>query len=191
MSPDVMQANPAVAIDGDAPRKRDLKRIAIDEAKSFFWIFCYLFIVFGLFVLHEWVVLSQHHLSYRFYGFAIFNALILAKIILVAEGLHFGERFKAKPLVYPIVYKSTAFTVLLIATYIAEEIVVAMFHGKRLMEGMPDIGGGTIGGLLAVTTIMSFALIPFFAFREIGRALGEAELHALIFGPDNLPGTTW
>jgi hypothetical protein len=92
MSTDVMQANPAV--DGDASRKRDLKRIAIDEAKSFFWIFCYLFVVFGLFVLHEWVVLSQQHVNYRFYGFALFNALILAKIILVAEGLHFGERLE-------------------------------------------------------------------------------------------------
>ena len=29
--------------------------------------------------------------------------------------------------------------------------------------------------------IMFVALIPFFAFKEIGRVIGERELHALIF----------
>jgi hypothetical protein len=92
------------------------------------------------------------------------------------------ERFKGKPLVYPIAYKSVAFTVLLIVTYIVEEIVMAMFHGKSFAEAMPDIGGGTLWGLIAVSTIMSFALIPFFAFKEFGRALGEDKPHVLIFG---------
>jgi hypothetical protein len=32
-----------------------------------------------------------------------------------------------------------------------------------------------------VGIILSIALMPFFAFREIGRVIGERELHALIF----------
>lgn len=71
---------------------------------------------------------------------------------------------------------------MLIVTYIVEEIVMAMFHGKSFAEAMPDIGGGTVWGLIAVSTIMSFALIPFFAFKEFGRALGEDKPHVLIFG---------
>ncbi|MGC1179960.1 MAG: hypothetical protein WA884_13310 [Methyloceanibacter sp.] len=162
-------------------RKRPVKQILLDEAKKFIGIFVYLVIVFGLFVLHEWVVLSNQHISYRFYGFALINALVLAKIILVAEGLHFADRFREKPLAYPIVYKSLAFTILLICAYIAEEIIVAMLHGKTAVQGMPDIGGGTIGGFTSVAIIMCVALIPFFAFREISRVFGEAELHALVF----------
>ena len=128
-------------------RKRPVKQILLDEAKKFIGIFVYLVIVFGLFVLHEWVVLSNQHISYRFYGFALINALVLAKIILVAEGLHFADKFREKPLAYPIVYKSLAFTILLICAYIAEEIIVAMLHGKTAVQGMPDIGGGTIRGI--------------------------------------------
>jgi len=93
-----------------APRKRSLKQIAVEEAKNFVGIFLYLFVVFGLFVLHEWLVLSQNQIDYRFYGFALINALILAKIILVAESLNFAERFRGQPLIYPIAYKSLAFT---------------------------------------------------------------------------------
>lgn len=163
-----------------APRKRSLRQIVVVEAKKFVGIFIYLFIVFGLFVLHEWVVLSQNQIDYRFYGFALINALILAKIILVAESLNFAERFKAQPLIYPIAYKSLAFTSLLICAYIAEEIIVGMVHGKTAAEGMPDIGGGTMGGFISVGIIMCVALIPFFAFREISRAVGEAELRALM-----------
>ncbi|MGZ5916814.1 MAG: hypothetical protein ACXWJ4_05750 [Methyloceanibacter sp.] len=68
-----------------------MKALVRDEAKEFIGIFVYLLVVFVLFVLHEWIVLSDHHIGYRFYGFAL---LILAKKILVAEGLHFADRFK-------------------------------------------------------------------------------------------------
>jgi hypothetical protein len=45
----------------------------------------------------------------------------------------------------------------------------------------PAIGGGSLSGVFLVGIILSVALIPFFAFREIGRVLGERELHSLIF----------
>jgi cbb3-type cytochrome oxidase subunit 3 len=44
------------------------------------------------------------------------------------------------------------------------------------------MGDGTIKGWFLVAVIMTFALIPFFAYRELNRALGESELRALLFG---------
>jgi hypothetical protein len=165
----------------DSSRKRGIKARVLDETKKFLGIFLYLAVVFGLFVLHEWVVLSSQHLPYRFYGFALINALILAKIMLVAEGLHFAEKYEAKPLVFPIVYKALAFTVLLMGAYVVEETAVAMFHGENVAMAIPRIGGGSLGGIAAVATIMCVALVPFFAFRELSRIFGEAELRALLF----------
>ena len=162
-------------------QKRSAKLVLLDEGKKFVGIFLYLSIVFGVFVLHEWLVLSSEHLSYQFYGFALINALILAKIMLVAEGLHFAERFHGKPLAFPIAYKALAFTALLMVAYVIEETAVGVWHGNSAAQAIPRIGGGTISGIAAVTTIMCIALIPFFAFRELGRGYGEAELNALIF----------
>ena len=45
-----------------------------------------------------------------------------------------------------------------------------------------SIGNGSIEGWLFIAVIMTVALIPFFTYRELSRALGESELHALLFG---------
>jgi hypothetical protein len=179
MNTESLRMGSAAGLDG--PPKRNLRALALDEAKSFIGIFLYLFVVFGLLTLHEWLVLSSQHLSFRFYGFALINALVLAKIILIAENLKFAEKYKNKPLVYPVLYKSLAFTALLLLAYILEEIVVGKFHGKSVAEGMPQVAGGTLGGWPVVAIIMCAALMPFFAFRELGRVIGQAQFNALCF----------
>jgi putative copper export protein len=167
---------------GVESRRDKVKRVAIDEAKQFLGIFLYLAIVFGVFVLHEWLVLSSKQIHFRFYGLALINALIFAKILLVAEHFHLAERFRDKPLAIPIAYKSAAFTALLIVAYIVEEVILGLLHGKNVAEAMPRIGDGTIWAWLCIAVIMTFALVPFFAYREMSRALGGTELRRLLFG---------
>jgi len=141
----------------------------------------YLFVVFGVLAVHEEVVAAKNHLAYHFYGFAIINALILGKVMLVAEDLHFANWFRNSPLVYPILFKSVAFTILFLVFDIVEEVVVGVFKGKSIVESFPDIGGGSPRGIFFMVVIISILLIPFFAFREIGQVIGERELHSLIF----------
>jgi hypothetical protein len=163
--------------------KPSLRARLLKELKSFLIMFSYLWLVFSVFLVHEWTVLASHQIGFRFYGLAVVNALVLSKIMLIAEGLHFARRFEDKPLIYPIAYKSIAFTVLLMVAYIVEEIAVGMFHGKTAAESFPEIGGGGIVGVLTVGAIMCVALVPFFSFREIARVVGEAEFRTLMLGP--------
>jgi hypothetical protein len=155
--------------------------IIVREVKKFGTLFLYLALVFGVFTLHQWVVLASNHISYVFYGASVINALILAKIMHVAEALHFGERFRDKPLAYPILYKSVAFGLLLVVAYVVEEVIVGVLKGESLAQSVPDLGGGTPAGLLAVTVIMCVALIPFFAFKELRRVYGGAAFDSLVF----------
>jgi hypothetical protein len=141
----------------------------------------YLFVVFGVLAVHEEVVAAKNHLEYHFYGFAIINALILGKVMLVADDFHFANRFRNSPLVYPILFKSIAFTILLLVLDIVEEVGVGVFKGKAIAESFPDIGGGGLRGMFFMFLIISILLILFFAFREIGQVIGERELHSLIF----------
>jgi hypothetical protein len=103
-----------------AERRSRVLEIGVREVKKFGTLFLYLALVFSLFTLHQWVVLAGNHISYAFYGASVINALILAKIMLVAEALHFGEQFKDRPLAYPILYKSVAFGLMLVVAYVAE-----------------------------------------------------------------------
>ncbi len=162
--------------------KPSLKTRFYAELRKFLAIFAYLWLVFSVFLLHEWTVLASHQISFTFYGLAMLNALILAKIMLVAEAFGFANRLDDKPLIYPIAFKSIAFSALLILSYIAEETAVGVYHGKSAAESIPQIGGGGLVGALAIGAIMCIALVPFFAFREIARTVGTAEFRALMLG---------
>jgi hypothetical protein len=163
--------------------KPSLKARLYHELKSFLIIFSYLWLVFLVFMVHEWSVLASHQIGFRFYGLAVVNALVLSKIMLIAEDLHFADRFKDRPLVYPIVFKSVAFSVLLVVSYIVEETVVGLFRGKTAAESFPEIGGGGIAGVVTIGAIMCIALVPFFSFREIARTIGQSEFRAMMLGP--------
>ncbi len=166
----------------DRPKAGLVQRIT-EEIKRFIGMTIYLWVVIGLFVLHEFVVLAQYKIDYRFYGFAIINAFVLAKVMLVAEDMHLGDRFKAKPPVYPILYKSVIFSVVFILAHIIEELIVNLVKNKPISESVTSVGGGSLSGILAVGVIMAVALIPFFAFKEVGRAIGEKKLYSLLFAP--------
>ncbi len=144
-------------------------------------MFLYLWILFGLFLLHESIVLAQHGIAFTRYGVALVNAWILAKVMLVAEDLNIARGFEGKPLIYPVLYKSVVFGIVFLVFGVAEEILIGLWQGKAVADSIPAIGGGSPIGILSLALILSFALIPYFAFREVGRAIGESELRALFF----------
>ena len=173
----------ALTSSGEKP-KPTLKEKAIAEAKKFAGIFVYLWVVFTALLMHEWVVLSDNHIGFTFYGLAAINAVVLAKIMFIADNTRFAERFKGMPLVYPIVYKAVAFTTLLFAAYVLEEMLVGGIAGRGFLASVPHVGGGLIGAL-ALWLVFCLALIPYFAFREIERAVGPEMFRRLLFG--NMP----
>jgi hypothetical protein len=163
------------------PRQRSLKERAIDEFKRFIVIFLYLWVVFGLLSIHKSLVLQQHNLDYPEHAFAIINAFIFAKVLLVGEHFQLGTRFKNKPLIYPILHKCFIFTVVLISFHIIESVLMGVWHGETISDSFPPILGGSLKGILSVGVVCFVVLLPFFGFRELGRVVGHKELWALIF----------
>jgi hypothetical protein len=180
--PDTPLATDGVSqVSGQEMGKRSFKQRALDEAIRFSVIVFYLWVMFATFALHESVVTAKDHINYHFYGFALVNALILGKVMLVAEDLHFADWFKDRPLISPILCKAVAFSILFLVADVVEEVVVGLFKGRTIAQSIPDIGGGGLSGVIFVAIILAVALTPFFAFREIGRVLGERTLHAVLF----------
>jgi hypothetical protein len=164
-----------------------LKTGAIDETRKLFGIFIYLWVLLSLFSLHKALVLNDESLIYH-QGFAIINALALAKVVLVAEFFHVGDNLKNRPLIYPIIFKSAVFAVILICFHIIEETLIGVLHGKTFSQSVPDIGDGKLQGILMVGIIMFVVLMPFFAFRELDQAIGKEQLRSLLFGGETKAG---
>jgi hypothetical protein len=165
------------------PPKRTLRARVIHELSEFVVMFLYLLIPIGAIVVHRAITLKQMGFDYRFSGVAIVTALVLAKVMVVAEGLGLGGRWNDRPLIWPILVKSVLFAVLLILFYDLEGGVEGLVHGKRFIESIPPLGGGGALGVSVMTINLAIALIPFFAYRELSRAMGPGKLRALLFRP--------
>jgi hypothetical protein len=157
-----------------------LKEKGVTEARRLFSIFAYLWVLFGLFALHKSIVLNEPDPFYH-QGFAVINALVLAKIMFVAEALHVADNLRHRPSIYPILYRSAVFSLILISFHVIEEVLVGMWHGKTVTESIAALGGGSLVGILVIGVIMFIVLMPFFALREIGRDIGDDKLFEQFF----------
>ena len=160
-----------------------IKQIAYEQLKEYFVVAVYLWIVFGLLVMFKAVILAEQRIAFVYHGFAIINALALAKVMLVAKDLHLGERFDEAPLIYPTVLKSALFAVVLACFKILEETAIGLYHGKSFRQSIAELGGGSWTAILTLTLLMFVVLIPFVGFGELQRVLGAGKLAQIFFHP--------
>jgi len=165
---------------------RTVKEIAFQQLKEFLVIALYLWAVFGLLILFKSVVLAEQHIPFVYHGFAFFNALALAKVMLTARDLHLGDLFHEAPLIYPTLLKSALFAVVLACFKILEEAAVGLYRGKSFQQSISDLGRGTLNGILVLTLLLFAMLIPFVGYGELRRILGEGKLERLFFYPRRL-----
>jgi hypothetical protein len=167
-----------------------LKQRAYHGLKEFLVMTLYLWIVFALFLLYKSVLLDEQHISALAHGLALINALALAKVMLIAQDLHFADQMKERPLIYPTLFKSAAFAIILGCFKVLEETLIGLYHGRSFSESISGIGGGTLNGILVLTVILAVLLIPFFAFNELRAVLGKGRLRKLFFTSRQLDTTT-
>jgi hypothetical protein len=163
--------------------KHNLKERAKDQLSNFTLMFLYLWVVFGLLAIHESLILSQHQIAYQAHGFAVVNALIFAKVMLVAEDLRLGHRLNDKPLIYSILFKSLLFGLTLICFHVVEHVLIAIWDGKTMAVSISEIGADKLGAMVSVGIISTVALVPFFILREISRVIGGGKFWSLFFHP--------
>ena len=165
-------------MDAENPHKSSLKQRAADEFKEFVVIFLYLAFFFCAVATYSMLLLKEFQVSYFVYGFALINALVIAKVILIGEYAHLGKKLEAKPLIYSAVYKAFLFSLLVVVFHFFEEVVKQLVHGEDIAGAFHDI---RFDDLLGRSVIVFFTFIPLFGFRELRRALGEEKFRALVF----------
>ncbi|WP_137180466.1 hypothetical protein [Roseomonas sp. AR75] len=169
------------------------KEVVLDEFRRFVIAAAYIFILLGLFTVHEEIALRTHAgesqaIPFAPHGFALINALVLGKVALVVEKLELGRRVKPEPLIYPIVLEALILAALFIAMHYAEAIVGGWIHGESLAKSVPMIGGGGVAGLLFAGVSFFVAMLPFCGFRQITLAIGWPRMREILFGPSRRSG---
>ena len=162
-------------------RAAALKELAIREIRSFLFLFLYLWVLLGLFVLNQAVVERAHGGTMTFQGFAFLNALVLAKVMLVIEDLEVARWLKGRPLILVILYEAVICTLFFLVFHVIERSVVAKFTGHAITASEIEVGGGGLMGALLVSVILFVSLLPFFAFKNVTRAIGADRMRQILF----------
>ena len=166
---------------GGIASKVSVRERVTTELTEFAVIAVYLYVFLAALIYLKAAILHAHDIPFATFGFAAAKALICAKFVLIGRALHLGERFKALPLIWPTLYKSLIFLLLLLILNALEEVIVGFIHHRAVVDSLAEFGGGTPGQLIASSVVVLLILIPFFAFRSLGEVIGERNLVRVFF----------
>jgi hypothetical protein len=161
--------------------KASMGEKAVHELKEFLVIAAYLFLCFAAVYYFKASILKAHGISFAPFGFAIAKAFICAKFVSTGHILHIGERFKSLPLIWPTLYKSLCFLILLVVLNALEEIVMGLVRHRTITDSLVNFSGGTLDQLIAGSFVVFLILVPFFAFQVLGEVVGEQNLIQAFF----------
>jgi len=153
-----------------AAQKAELKQKAKHEAKELLYIFLYLAFFFCALATYTTLLLKEYEVPYWNYAFALINALVIAKVILIGQMMHLGEKHEDKPLLLSALWKAFLYSLFALAFHFVEELVKRLIHGANAAEASRSI---RIDALLGHTLLVFCTFIPLFRLYGISPGLGR------------------
>lgn len=160
---------------------RGWRQVLVRELFEFLFNFAFLAMFLVAFAWYRRLVLASYHIRDLGYWMPVIEAAVLAKIIMIGDALRIGHRLRNKPLAVVTLYRTVAFSGLVVVFTLLEHIVGAWLHGKEAAEGIAEIRQKGLDEILATCVLILAAFVPFFAMKEIERAFGRERVRGLFF----------
>jgi hypothetical protein len=159
------------------------------ELEELFVAMVYFFFTFQLLALTEALMLKQYGISVPVFLTATVMALVVAKVVLIADHLRVMNRFPHKPLGYNVVWKTAIYFAALVAVRYAEHFI----HFWRLTKNVAEANRRMLDEIVwphfwATQLWLLVLLLVYCTFREVGRALGRDRLIEMLFKNPPPPG---
>jgi hypothetical protein len=161
--------------------KATLKEKAKEELRLMLVISAYLAAVFAAFLTYRRLISREYGVNAFHYGFALLEALVIAKVILIGKALGIGKSELRRTLAFSVLRSSFVYGVLVGVFAILEHIIEGLLHGKTLAASFEAFLDQSVWEILGRTLVLFVAFIPFFAFWELGRLTGDQKLFDLFF----------
>jgi hypothetical protein len=153
----------------------------VEEFKAMAALSAYLYVCFLALILFKSATLREAGIHYEIWGLAAIKALVMAKFMLIGRMLHLGEKYRNKPLIWPTLYHSLMFLVVLLILTALEELIVGFIHDRATADSLKHVAGPTVYVALASCLIMFLILMPYSAFTCLSDVVGERETVRLFF----------
>jgi hypothetical protein len=162
-------------------KKTTLKEKAAEELRLLLLITAYLAAFFVAFNVYRILVSRELGVTTFRYGFAIIEALIIAKVILIGKAIGLGKKTARRVLALATLRSSGVYALLVAIFAVLEHVVEGLVKGRTLAASIDEMLSQGIYEILAKTLVLFVAFIPFFAIWELDRVLGERKLFDLFF----------
>ena len=163
------------------PLHPDLKQKAKHELREMIELVVYLAFFFCALAVYDMLLLNEYRVQSWNFAFALINALVITKVIMIGEYARLGRKYESRPLLLSAVWKAFIFGLLVFAFHIIEEAIKRLIHGAPLITAPREIH---FDQLAARAVVVFCIFVPLFAFRELRRVMGEDQFRALLFGPE-------
>lgn len=156
------------------------KERIVEELRKVAITTLYLYVCFGAILLYRMAVLHAQGVEFAPWGIAVLKALVLGKFVLIGRAAKLGQRYTDKPLIYPVLYQSVLFVIMLIVLSLAEETIRGFFHGDDFIATITDLGGWL--QIFAVTLLLWLVMLPYLGMIRLSEMMGKEQLRQLILG---------
>jgi hypothetical protein len=149
----------------------------------------FFFIAFNVIALTRALMLQQHGVEVTAFAGATIAALVVGKIVLLADKFPFINRFPGRPLIYNVVWKTSVYIIAaLVVRYVEHLIPFVREQGSFVAANHHLFDELVWPRFWAVQIWLLVLFLVYVALRELVRALGKERIVAMFFGPPRLDG---
>ena len=141
-------------------------------------------IAFHILTLFRSLMLRQHGIEISAVAGATVAALVVAKVVLLADLLPFVNRFPEKPLIYSVVRKTAIYVLAALVVHYLEHLVPLWWRARDLAAANRQLLNEIVWPhFWAIQLWLLVLLFVYCAVRELVRALGADKVRRMYFGP--------
>jgi len=127
------------------------------------------------------MILGEFPLDLVSYGYALLEALIIGKVILLGRMLGLGNSLATSRLAIVVIYKAFIFALFTLVFSFFEDVLRAYWNGESSMDIYADFLARDAHRPFGRLIIMFAAFVPFFSFLELTDVIGQDNMFKLFF----------
>ncbi len=144
----------------------------------------FFFLGFNLILFTKRLILAQYLIQFTGFFIATMSALIIGKVVLVADAMPFMRRFDNAPLAQPILFKTVVYTLLVFVVRLLEAFVHYVAGGGVVGHGgfiEQQLGSFSWDRFIATQMWIFVLFLVYVTGSELNKLLGDGELYKILF----------